>query len=402
MPHTPQVEDLYATSRLAIERVRNISDEPAWNEFCQFYWDIVIGWAIKMGCDANMAQDVFQETMICLMRALPSFKYDPSVGHFRSFLKSIVIRRVADAFRREGRQSMFEPLAVDDPDELSATVTPDGDGARAVDIVWLRSVFALALRRARNRVRPTTYMSFCLLVIDGKSAEEVAAAVGLKRPDTVYMHRRRFADSLLEEFAESLRLVGESIPGRFSDGMRRAFDIALEEFVRFHRHLWETLKLDPAVCDEVMTRVLAVRRLFARTPPPDQPGTYLYHVVAERSVGTAILQDTTTQVIEKVDGATYAAAAARVAEAGTVFQSYRLNGDIIIGRGEACALILPDVCVSSRHAAFAREGSSWFIKDAGSANGVIVNGRAITQDVRLVNGDVIQITPFHLFVFVTA
>ena len=71
------------------------------------------------------------------------------------------------------------------------------------------------------------------------------------------------------------------------------------------------------------------------------------------------------------------------------------KGDYRIGRDEVCELQLPNVSVSRVHAHL-KIGNNWgAIEDAGSANGILVNGKP-TKDTRLYNGDEIDIGRFHL------
>ena len=56
-----------------IQRLKNPKDAEAWKQFYQFYWEVITGWAQRAGCDYARAQDIFQETMICLMRKLQKF-----------------------------------------------------------------------------------------------------------------------------------------------------------------------------------------------------------------------------------------------------------------------------------------------------------------------------------------
>ena len=81
-------EDARHTRLTLIQKVKDPDNEEAWFEFHQLYWDLVIGWARMYGCSETLAQDVFQETMVNLLRNLSDFDYDRDKGHFRSYLKT--------------------------------------------------------------------------------------------------------------------------------------------------------------------------------------------------------------------------------------------------------------------------------------------------------------------------
>jgi len=66
-------------------------------------------------------------------------------------------------------------------------------------------------------------------------------------------------------------------------------------------------------------------------------------------------------------------------------------GDVLIGRGAACELQIDDHLVSRRHALIRTTPAGASIEDAGSRNGVFVNGSLVNGPMPLAPGDVIRI-----------
>lgn len=61
-------------------------------------------------------------------------------------------------------------------------------------------------------------------------------------------------------------------------------------------------------------------------------------------------------------------------------KSYVLEGESrSIGRADGNDIVLPDQTVSSKHAALRKVGAAWRIDDAGSSNGVMVNGSKVSS-----------------------
>ena len=71
-----------------------------------------------------------------------------------------------------------------------------------------------------------------------------------------------------------------------------------------------------------------------------------------------------------------------------------LNAPIFrIGRGETCHLRPNSELVSREHAEFAVSGDAITVRDLGSRNGTLVNGKAIAEACRLKDRDLVQVGP---------
>ena len=67
-----------------------------------------------------------------------------------------------------------------------------------------------------------------------------------------------------------------------------------------------------------------------------------------------------------------------------------VHAHVVIGRSSGCHLVLGDDTVSRRHAELRLEGGRWLLRDLGSANGTLVNGRRVVEaEVR--PGDVVHL-----------
>ncbi len=65
--------------------------------------------------------------------------------------------------------------------------------------------------------------------------------------------------------------------------------------------------------------------------------------------------------------------------------------EVVIGRAPNCDLPVDSAGASRRHSAIRRDGSCFWIRDLGSTNGTLVNGRPIAGEQELRPGDRIQI-----------
>jgi hypothetical protein len=58
-----------------------------------------------------------------------------------------------------------------------------------------------------------------------------------------------------------------------------------------------------------------------------------------------------------------------------------------VGRSPHCDCVLPEDCVSRRHAELRRDGERWLLRDLGSSNGTRVNGMRVIEDIEVRPGD---------------
>src|SRR5512139_268946 len=74
-------------------------------------------------------------------------------------------------------------------------------------------------------------------------------------------------------------------------------------------------------------------------------------------------------------------------------QRWTIRGDeLVIGRGGACDLVLPERQVSREHIRIYRDGHTYYLQDLDSKNGTWVNGKQVKDStVPLKDGDEIQL-----------
>jgi pSer/pThr/pTyr-binding forkhead associated (FHA) protein len=80
-------------------------------------------------------------------------------------------------------------------------------------------------------------------------------------------------------------------------------------------------------------------------------------------------------------------AVALLDERGKRSTTVRLEGQLQIGRGDACHVKLADTYVSQFHARLFPKDGAWFVEDLGSTNGTFLNQRKVTAPVELRAGD---------------
>jgi pSer/pThr/pTyr-binding forkhead associated (FHA) protein len=69
----------------------------------------------------------------------------------------------------------------------------------------------------------------------------------------------------------------------------------------------------------------------------------------------------------------------------------RLDGNVQIGRSDACQIKVDDTYASAFHARLFQRDGAWFVEDLGSTNGTYLNQRKVTSPAEVFAGDQIRI-----------
>ncbi len=183
-----------------IERAKTKDADRA--ELYVAYVAVISRWCLEFGLSREDAEDLSQElASLELFRKLHA--YDPKLGRFRAWLKTVVRRYVIDHWRGETRRRDllrdFWQIALalalngdtlrDDPDQLLHPLRP-----------FIEEVIA----RVRKRVHPDTWEAFDRVDLQGQQIAVVAEGMGVK-PNSVIKSIGRVRKHLLDEATE-LRL----------------------------------------------------------------------------------------------------------------------------------------------------------------------------------------------------
>ena len=115
------------TQASLLVRLKDLQDQQAWAEFAEKYtpW-IYQWWCRRKGLQDADSQEVVQEVLRKLARAMPRFDYDPSKGRFRDWLARIITNALKDHWRQSKQRGQGGGSGDgDDTDPFAAVVDPD-------------------------------------------------------------------------------------------------------------------------------------------------------------------------------------------------------------------------------------------------------------------------------------
>ncbi len=210
-------------------RLRDRDDGRSWQQFFDQYWRLIYSFARRSGLSPSDAEDVVQEVVTEVFKALPTFNYERTRGTFRAWLRKITQHKIADHLRKTARGQVVraalpedasavacEPVARSSSDashrqfattsgHAHSPSVHGGNGQRVppdpADVVaeqmweedWRRNLLQVCLDRVREEIEPKTFQAFQLYALDGWSAKEAAEFLGLSVA-SVYAAKSRVAE----------------------------------------------------------------------------------------------------------------------------------------------------------------------------------------------------------------
>jgi RNA polymerase sigma-70 factor (ECF subfamily) len=207
-------EELLPTRVSLLDRLRDVTDGAGWKEFFDTYWKLIYGFAIQSGLTQTEAEDVVQETMISVAKALPEFRYDRGQGTFKAWLLQITRRRIADCFRKRPRLLMqISPKRnAGDPETSTIERVPEDQlPDRIWEEEWRKNLMDAALENVKRRIKPKQYQIFDLYVVKEWPLDDILRTLRVTRMQ-VYLAKHRISAQVRREVVRLQRQ--DDISGR--------------------------------------------------------------------------------------------------------------------------------------------------------------------------------------------
>jgi RNA polymerase sigma-70 factor (ECF subfamily) len=195
-------DELIPTSASLINRLRNWQDQLSWNEFFNTYWQLIYGVARKAGLSDDEAQDVVQETLIAVAKHMPTFRYDPAIGSFKTWLLNMTRWRIIAQFRKRGPLAAHHDSSQNTTTRTGTTDRIADPNSQSLDAVWEAEWETNLLNAAMNNVKrrgdPQKYQIFDFYVNKDWPPGKVAESFGVS-VDQVYQIKHRVTEAIRAE-----------------------------------------------------------------------------------------------------------------------------------------------------------------------------------------------------------
>ena len=187
MDHWDNVVDSLPSTSMGLIKRLQAREPDAWQEAVNLYGPLVFGWCRSKHLKGEDARDVTQEVFRNLAEKIDQFRTEQPGATFRGWLSTITAWRLADFYRRQGREPAAEGGTAnldlllqtsEPPDPSSLWDTPAAE--RELDL----------LETARAEFSDRIWRAFWRTTADGLTAAEVATELGCS-VGAVYMAKSR-------------------------------------------------------------------------------------------------------------------------------------------------------------------------------------------------------------------
>jgi DNA-directed RNA polymerase specialized sigma24 family protein len=185
-----------------------------WNESWQRLYaswnEVIVAFCLRQGLNEQSAQNVCQETMICLLRSHygQTAGYDSRQGSFQSWFWGVIRNRVK-AERRRHTKEILMPGIHEDRRGAHAELPP-GPMQAPIDFALAeaeeerQAVWVAALQRVRHRVKGETFEIYAAL-LEQSSTPEALARRHSKTVNNIYAIKHRCDDLFVTEARSILK-----------------------------------------------------------------------------------------------------------------------------------------------------------------------------------------------------
>ena len=198
------VTDLIPTRLSLLSRLKDWNDQESWKVFFDTYWRLIYTTAIRTGLTDAEAQDVVQETLISVSKAMPAFKYRSTNQSFKGWLLQLTTWRIKDQIRsRDHGVERHEPQTSSSTKTATVERVADPAGSELESVweeEWKNNLVEVALARVKWKVDPKHYQIFDFYVLKKWPLSRVTRALRVNPPQ-VYLAKHRISALIKKEIA---------------------------------------------------------------------------------------------------------------------------------------------------------------------------------------------------------
>jgi len=195
-------DDIIPTRASLLNRLKDWNDDESWREFLGIYRKLLFGFALKAGLSGNEAEEVVQETMISVAKTIKEFQYNPQRCSFKSWLRHLAQKRIADCYRKRSRETLLNETSRSGHTGTPAIERVPDSAALNLDAAWeaewQKELLQAAIARVKTEVSPEQFQIFDFYVLKKMPVGKVASALGTSA-SRIYLAKHRISRLIKQE-----------------------------------------------------------------------------------------------------------------------------------------------------------------------------------------------------------
>lgn len=185
------------TSLSLLDRLCNQADAEAWTRLVEVYTPVLQQWLRRYDVLAPAdVDDLVQDVLLTLSKEIAQFRPNQERGAFRAWLRTILVNRL----RYFWRARQHRPQAIggsDFAEQLEQLCDDKSQISRLWDSEHDRQVMRRLFALVEPRFAPESWQAFRRQMVDGASADDVAAQMNMPL-HSVYAAKSRVLKALRE------------------------------------------------------------------------------------------------------------------------------------------------------------------------------------------------------------
>ncbi len=187
---SPELRSSPQTPKSLLLRLCDVNDHESWHLFFAIYSPVLREYFQRRGLQVADCDDLVQEVLASVVKAMRESRYDSTKGRFRAWLGTVAANRLSNFFRGRARYANLVKAA---PEEFSY-IDPDSDWVE----LFSKHLFRVACERIKHLFELNTWECFQLTWMNGIPAKEAAQRLGIPI-HSVYVNKSRVLQRLREE-----------------------------------------------------------------------------------------------------------------------------------------------------------------------------------------------------------
>lgn len=180
------------TSRTLLMLVKDQGSDASWQQFASIYHGYLYALIQKQGIDHQDVEELVQDVMVKVWKALDHFLYEPDRCRFRTWLARICKNTALNFLQLKSTRQ--KSLQVTETENHLLNLSRRSEQEDQEELEWQIFIAKKAWQQAQNQFKPL-HLKVYSLMAEGIPASEVAQKLAIKE-NTAYVYRKAVQDTM--------------------------------------------------------------------------------------------------------------------------------------------------------------------------------------------------------------